>query len=63
MIHLKDTTRTECKPLGQGEVPIREVVEWAEAHGVEMVVENETTPEREMEEAKMCIDYLKSLEG
>ncbi len=63
MIHLKDTTRTECKPLGQGEVPIREVVEWAEAHGVAMVVENETVPEREMIEAKMCIDYLQSLEG
>ena len=49
-------------PLGQGNVPIRAIVEWAEAHGVAMVVENEPSAEVEMEEAKMCIDYLKSLE-
>lgn len=63
VIHLKDGTMENGTPLGQGNVPIREIVEWAEAHGVDMVVENEPNAECEMIEAKMCIDYLKSLEA
>ncbi len=62
VIHLKDGTMERGTPLGQGDVPIREIVEWCEAHGVAMVVENEPEASVEMEEAKMCIDYLKSLE-
>ena len=63
VIHLKDGTMEHGTPLGQGDVPIRAVVEWAEANGVNMVVENEPNAEVEMIEAKMCIDYLKSLEA
>lgn len=62
VVHLKDGTMERGTPLGQGNVPIRAIVEWAEAHGVDMVVENEPDAAVEMEEAKMCIDYLKSLE-
>lgn len=63
MIHLKDGTMEHGTPLGQGDVDIPAVVKWATAHNVKMVVENEPTPDRQMIEAKECIDYLKSLEG
>lgn len=63
VIHLKDGTMEHGTPLGQGDVPIAAIVKWAEAHGVDMVVENEPSAEVEMDEAKMCIDYLRSLEA
>ncbi len=62
VIHLKDGTMAQGKPLGQGTAPIYEVVKWAKANGVDMVVENEPTASRQMIEAKECIDYLMSLE-
>ncbi len=62
VIHLKDGNMAQGKPLGQGTAPIYEVVKWAKANGVDMVVENEPTAERQMIEAKECIDYLMSLE-
>lgn len=62
VIHLKDGNMTAGKPLGQGTTPIYEVVQWAKANGVDMVVENEPTADRQMIEAKECIDYLKSIE-
>ena len=61
VIHLKDGTMEEGKPLGQGTTPIAEVVKWAKENGVDMVVENEPTADRQMIEAKECIDYLMSL--
>ena len=61
VIHLKDGTMEEGKPLGQGTTPIAEVVAWAKKNGVDMVVENEPTADRQMIEAKECIDYLMSL--
>ena len=62
-IHLKDGTMEQGTPLGQGTAPIAEVVAWAKKNGVPMVVENEPCAEVELTEAKMCIDYLKSLEA
>lgn len=61
VIHLKDGNMQEGMPIGKGEVPIAEVIEWATKNGVDMVVENEPTAERELEEAKECIDFLKTL--
>lgn len=37
------------------------IVELAGYYNVLMVVENETIPAKQMTEAKVCIDYLKSL--
>ena len=61
-IHLKDGTMEHGAPLGQGTAPNAEVVAWAKKNNVPMVVENEPVEDRQMVEAKMCIDYLKSLE-
>lgn len=63
VIHLKDGSMEHGTPLGMGTAPIAEVVAWAKKNGVDMVVENEPTPDRQMVEAKICIDYLKSLEN
>ena len=62
-LHMKDGTMEHGTPLGQGTAPIAEVYAWAIKNNVPMVVENEPKAEVEMEEAKMCIDYLKSLEA
>ncbi len=62
-IHLKDGTMEHGTPLGMGTAPIAEVVAWAKKHDIPMVVENEPTADRQMIEAKICIDYLKSLEN
>lgn len=61
VIHLKDGTLQKDAPLGRGDLPIPAIVRWAEARGVEMVVENEPVAAVEMTEAKECIDYLKTL--
>lgn len=61
-VHLKDGTMEHGTPLGQGTAPIAQVVKWAKKNNVLMVVENEPTADKQMTEAKMCIDYLKSLE-
>lgn len=61
-IHLKDGLETgHGKPLGQGDAPIAEIFAWAKEKGKLAVVENESDPLKCMEEAKMCIDYLKTL--
>ena len=61
VIHLKDGTMEHDTPLGRGEVPVAAIVRWAEANGVEMVVENEPVAAVEMTEAKECIDHLLQL--
>lgn len=61
-IHIRDGFATcQGKPLGQGDTPIAEIYAWAKEKGKIMVVENETDTTNCLEEAKMCIDYLKSL--
>ncbi|MBQ9769063.1 MAG: sugar phosphate isomerase/epimerase, partial [Clostridia bacterium] len=63
VIHLKDGDMTAGKPVGQGTTPIFEVVKWAKKNGVDMVIENEPTADRQMIEAKECIDFLKAIEN
>ncbi len=63
LIHLKDGTLEEGTPLGQGTAPIAEVVAWAAARDIPMIVENEPPAERQMIEAEQCLAYLRSLEA
>lgn len=60
LIHLKDGLRGgEGKALGEGEVPLSEIIAAAEMLGVPMVVESETLDPTGPEEVKRCIEYLK----
>lgn len=63
VIHIKDGDRGgEGTPLGQGTAPVAEVYKKAVELGVPMVVESETLKPDGITEAKVCIEYLKSLE-
>ncbi len=62
-IHVKDgTIDGHGKPLGLGTAPVAEVVAKAKAYGMTMIVESETCNPSGIEEARICYDYLKSLE-
>ncbi|MCQ2432290.1 MAG: sugar phosphate isomerase/epimerase [Clostridia bacterium] len=62
-IHVKDgDINGNGKPLGMGTAPVADVVAKAKAYGMTMVVESETCTPSGIEEAKICFDYLKSLE-
>lgn len=62
VIHLKDGFRGgEGNPLGQGEVPLKEIVDFAVLHNWDIVVESETLSPSGLEEAEACIEYLKSI--
>ena len=64
VIHLKDGRKGGYGiPLGQGDAPVADVVKYAEAKGLQMVVESETLTPNGMAEATACMDYLKSLEA
>lgn len=64
VIHLKDGRRGGYGiPLGQGDAPVADVVKYAEAKGLQMVVESETLTPSGMAEATACMAYLKSLEA
>ena len=61
-LHLKDGLESgKGTPLGQGDAPIAEIYDWVKEKGKFAVVENEADPTKCLEEAKMCIDYLKTL--
>ena len=63
VIHIKDGSADgHGTPLGMGEAPVAEVYRKAVEMGLPMVVESETCKPSGMEEAKICIKYLKSLE-
>ncbi len=63
VIHIKDGLMGgEGKPLGMGEAPVAAVYNKALEMGLPMVVESETLTPDGMTEAKICIDYLFSLE-
>ena len=63
VIHIKDgLSNREGKPLGQGTAPVAAVYAKAVELNVPMVVESETLQPDGLTEAKICIDYLKSLE-
>jgi len=62
-VHMKDgSPEGNGTPLGMGAAPVAEVYEWVKAHNIPMVVESETCTPDGITEAKICIEYLKSLE-
>lgn len=64
VIHIKDGLADGTgKPLGMGTAPVKAVWESAKRLGIPMVVESETLTPDGLTEAKICIDYLKSLEA
>lgn len=63
VIHIKDgDAEGNGTPLGMGTAPVAEVYAKAIEMGLPMVVESETCKPDGMTEAKICIEYLKSLE-
>lgn len=65
-IHLKDGTGkpedSAGRPLGQGNTPIAAIYAKAVELGVDIIVESETLNPSGIEEAKICFEYLKTLE-
>lgn len=62
-LHIKDgDAEGNGYPLGMGSAPVAECVAWGKEHGLPMVVESETQTPDGPTEAKICIEYLKSLE-
>ena len=60
VIHLKDGFMGgKGMPLGQGEAPVKKVVEYAAKNGLAMVVESETLTPSGLAEAEACIEFLK----
>ena len=63
-VHMKDGSPDgHGTPLGMGDAPVAEVYNWVRAQGIPMVVESETCKPDGITEAKICIEYLKSLEN
>ena len=67
VIHVKDGMKGglhggEGKPLGQGEAPVAAVYAKAVERGFGMIVESETLKPDGITEARICFEYLKSLE-
>lgn len=63
VIHIKDgDAEGNGTPLGMGTAPVADVYAKAIEMGLPMVVESETCNPDGMTEAKICIEYLKSLE-
>lgn len=63
VIHLKDGfVGGKGIPLGQGEAPVKRVVEYAAANNLTMVVESETLTPSGLDEATACMEFLKNLE-
>ena len=75
-VHLKDgiPSADDCKnymhvhdgvkglSVGSGKAPVKAVREWAIANGVTMVIESEGLDPTGPEEAKRCIDFLRTLD-
>lgn len=63
VIHLKDGfVGGKGIPLGQGEAPVKRVVDYAAANNLTMVVESETLTPSGLDEATACMEFLKNLE-
>ena len=63
-IHIKDGTADgQGMPLGKCEAPVAAVYDYAVKNNIHMVVESETCNPDGITEAKICIDYLHSLEN
>ena len=62
-IHIKDGSADgKGKPLGMGEAPVQDVYNYAIEADIPLVVESETLTPDGITEAKICIEYLASLE-
>ena len=62
-IHIKDGDENgRGYPLGRGTAPVKAVREKAIAMGLPLIVESETLTPDGLTEARVCIDYLQSLE-
>lgn len=62
-IHIKDgDSEGNGRPLGMGSCPVADVYRKALELDIPMVVESETCTPSGIEEARICIEYLKSLE-
>ncbi len=62
-IHIKDGFEGgKGMPLGKGSAPVKAVYEKAKELGFVMVVESETLTPTGADEAKVCFEYLKSIE-
>ena len=63
VIHLKDGFMGgRGMALGEGEAPVRDVIDACERLGFKMVVESETLSPTGLEEVTRCINYLCSIE-
>lgn len=63
VIHIKDGSADgKGQPLGMGTAPVADVYAKAVEMGIPIVVESETLTPDGITEAKICIEYLKSLE-
>ena len=64
VIHIKDGfLGGRGMALGEGEAPVALVHDYAEKHGIRMVVESETLQPTGLEEVGRCIRYLKKLDA
>ena len=62
VIHIKDgLANGSGKPLGMGTAPVDSVYQTAVELGVPMVVESETLTPSGIEEARICLHYLRSI--
>jgi sugar phosphate isomerase/epimerase len=64
VIHIKDGSADgHGEPLGRGTAPVAAVYAKANELGMRLVVESETLTPSGLDEARICYEYLKSLEG
>lgn len=62
-IHIKDgDSEGNGFPLGMGCAPVKDMYNFAKENNIPLVVESETLTPSGIEEARICIEYLKSLE-
>lgn len=62
VIHLKDGFMDgRGTPLGRGEAPLHNIIDYAYSHGISMVVESETLTPSGLDEAEICMNYLKNI--
>ena len=64
VIHVKDGLSDRSgRALGEGTAPVADVVAYAKAHGIRMVVESEDLTPTGLEEVGRCMNYLKTLDA
>ncbi|MBQ9785389.1 MAG: sugar phosphate isomerase/epimerase [Clostridia bacterium] len=64
VIHVKDGLSDHTgRALGEGTAPVADVIAYAKAHGLCMVVESEGLDPTGIEEVSRCMDYLKEIDA